>query len=168
MSDNHRHSATLDEIKAGVGTEIGASRWFAMPQSRIDAFAGMTALVVSGTEAERVLGRPVVDEAQARVAAGEIFDKTNADHILLTRGALGMSLHAPDGREGQLTPVTQLEAADAFGAGDAAAAAFTMALVAGAEVEDAAGIANLVAGFQVGRPGTVPVTRAEILSVLGE
>jgi len=36
------------------------------------------------------------------------------------------------------------------------------------EQEDAAGIANLVAGLHVGRPGTVPVTLAEVLSVPGQ
>lgn len=42
MSDHNRHSATLDQIRSMVGTEVGASRWFAMPQSRIDAFADCT------------------------------------------------------------------------------------------------------------------------------
>ena len=144
------------------GTRVAESR------HRIDNFQGMTALVVSSTEAERVTGHDVKDDGQARATAGELFDKTGAGHLLLTRGGLGMTLFAPDGREGRLPPVTQLEAADAVGAGDAAAAAFTMALCARASVEDAAAIANLVAGFQIGRPGTAAVTRAEVLAVLGD
>ena len=42
MSDTHTSSATQAEIKAMEGTEIGASRWFTMHQSRIDAFADCT------------------------------------------------------------------------------------------------------------------------------
>ena len=42
MSDNFRQSASLEEITGKVGQEIGASRWFEMPQSRIDAFADAT------------------------------------------------------------------------------------------------------------------------------
>jgi rfaE bifunctional protein kinase chain/domain len=144
------------------GTRIAESR------TRIDGFSSMTALVVSATEAERVTGHDVRDDGQSRRAATEILEATSAAHLLLTRGALGMTLYAADGREGRLPPVTQLEAADAAGAGDAAAAAFTLGLCAGATVEDAAAIANLVAGFTIGRPGTVPVGRNEVLSVLGE
>jgi len=114
------------------GTRIAESR------TRIDGFKGMTAIVVSSTEAERVTGHDVRDDGQARRAAVEIFETTGAGHLLLTRGA-----------------------------GDAAASAFTLALVADATPEDAAAIANLVAGFQVGRPGTVPVERKEVLAVLG-
>jgi len=33
---------SLDELKALVGREIGVSRWFDMPQSRIDTFADAT------------------------------------------------------------------------------------------------------------------------------
>jgi D-beta-D-heptose 7-phosphate kinase/D-beta-D-heptose 1-phosphate adenosyltransferase len=151
----------------GVASMLEGIR-VAESRRRIDHFQGMTALVVSSTEAERVAGHDVKDDGQARATAGELLDKTGAEHLLLTRGALGMTLFASDGREGRLPPVTQLEAADAAGAGNAAAAAFTMALCAGGSVEDAAAIANLVAGFQVGRPGTVSVTRDEVLAVLGE
>jgi len=151
----------------GVASMLDGIR-IAESRHRIDNFKSMTAVVVSSTEAERVTGHDVRDDGQARATATELFERTGAGHLLLTRGALGMSLFAPDGREGRLPPVTQLEAAGAAGAGDAAAAAFTLALCARASVEDAAAIANLVAGFQVGRPGTVSVTREEVLAVLGE
>ena len=42
MSDNFRQSASLEEITGKVGQEIGASRWFEMPQARIGAFADAT------------------------------------------------------------------------------------------------------------------------------
>lgn len=42
MSDNYRKTATVDEVKAKVGQEIGVSRWFPMPQSRVDTFADCT------------------------------------------------------------------------------------------------------------------------------
>ena len=42
MSDNFRQSATLDEVTSRVGQEIGTSRWYEMPQSRVDAFADAT------------------------------------------------------------------------------------------------------------------------------
>ena len=42
MSDYYRRAATVEEMTGKVGQEIGASRWFPMPQSRIDAFADCT------------------------------------------------------------------------------------------------------------------------------
>jgi D-beta-D-heptose 7-phosphate kinase/D-beta-D-heptose 1-phosphate adenosyltransferase len=150
----------------GVASMVEGVR-VAESKGRVEDFQGMTALVVSSTEAERSTGRPVEEEGQARRAAGEILDTTGAGHLLLTRGSSGMMLFAEDGREGQLPPVTHLEAADADGEGDAAVAAFTLALAAGAAVEDAATISNLVAGFKVGRPGTVPVSADEVIAVLG-
>lgn len=42
MSDNFTSTATVDELTGRVGHEIGASRWFAMEQSRVDAFADAT------------------------------------------------------------------------------------------------------------------------------
>ena len=42
MSDTYSRTATVDQIKATVGTEIGVSRWFEMPQERISTFADCT------------------------------------------------------------------------------------------------------------------------------
>ncbi len=42
MSDNFITSSTVEGLVAREGQEIGISRWFAMPQSRIDAFADVT------------------------------------------------------------------------------------------------------------------------------
>ncbi len=42
MSDNFRATAPVAEIVGRVGEEVGVSRWFEMPQSRIDAFADVT------------------------------------------------------------------------------------------------------------------------------
>ncbi|MEO1494990.1 MAG: MaoC family dehydratase [Pseudomonadota bacterium] len=42
MSDNFRTTAAVEDYVAREGQEIGVSRWFDMPQSRIDAFADVT------------------------------------------------------------------------------------------------------------------------------
>ena len=42
MSDNYRRTATVEDMVARVGQEIGVSRWFPMQQSRVDAFADCT------------------------------------------------------------------------------------------------------------------------------
>jgi bifunctional ADP-heptose synthase (sugar kinase/adenylyltransferase) len=160
---DHGYGAAAPGVASMIDTvKVGESR------SRIDTLTGMTAVVVSLLEAERAVGHDVRNDGQARRAAKALLEKTGAGHLLLTRGNEGMTLFDEDGREGQIPPVTNLEAADAFGAGDAAAAAFTLALCCGATTEDAATLANLVGGFRVGRPANVQVAREEILAVLGE
>jgi acyl dehydratase len=42
VSDNYVMTASVDDITARVGQEIGASRWYEMSQARIDAFADVT------------------------------------------------------------------------------------------------------------------------------
>lgn len=42
MSDNFTTTTTVADLLAREGQEIGVSRWFAMPQARIDAFADVT------------------------------------------------------------------------------------------------------------------------------
>ena len=42
MSDNYTTTATVAEMKAKVGQEIGASRWFRLDQDRINRFADVT------------------------------------------------------------------------------------------------------------------------------
>ena len=42
MSDNFRNMMTADDLVSRVGAEIGVSRWFAMSQARVDAFADAT------------------------------------------------------------------------------------------------------------------------------
>ena len=42
MSDYYSRELPLAELVAGVGAEAGVSRWFDMPQARIDEFADAT------------------------------------------------------------------------------------------------------------------------------
>ena len=42
MSDNYRQTASVADLTARVGEEIGTSRWFLLDQKRIDAFADIT------------------------------------------------------------------------------------------------------------------------------
>lgn len=42
MSDNYTTTATVEEMIARTGEEIGVSRWFPITQARVDAFADAT------------------------------------------------------------------------------------------------------------------------------
>lgn len=82
--------------------------------------------------------------------------------LLLTLGEEGMALSSRD--EGHLTiPTVARDVYDVSGAGDTVTAVVTVALAAGASVEDAAILANHAAAVEVGKAGVATVTPDEIL-----
>jgi D-beta-D-heptose 7-phosphate kinase/D-beta-D-heptose 1-phosphate adenosyltransferase len=105
---------------------------------------------------------PAGDTEQQVAAARKLLQETEAEHILLTRGAEGMLLV---GRAGGVQAFQALarEVFEVSGAGDTVAAALGAALGSGCSLEDAAAIANIAAGIVVGKVGTAVVERPEIV-----
>jgi bifunctional ADP-heptose synthase (sugar kinase/adenylyltransferase) len=127
----------------------------------------MTAIVVNSWEAGAVAGHAVHDEGQVRSAGKDLLARTNAEHVLLTRGNQGMTLLSDEENEWALPSSAPEIAGDLFGVGDVVVAAFTLALVTGAEAPDAAFLANLCAGLKVGRPPLSKGLRQRLGAVLG-
>ena len=71
-----------------------------------------------------------------------------------------------DNSEGHLPAATR-EVADVTGAGDTVIATLALALAAGADLAEAATLANAAAGISVGKFGAAVVTPEELLAALG-
>ncbi|MBQ7456125.1 MAG: D-glycero-beta-D-manno-heptose 1-phosphate adenylyltransferase [Desulfovibrio sp.] len=84
--------------------------------------------------------------------------------LLVTRGPQGMSLLEGDGVTTIATKAR--EVSDVSGAGDTVIAVFCAALAEGFSFEQAATIANRAAGIVVGRVGTSPIHREELLQAI--
>ncbi|HEV8336463.1 MAG TPA: D-glycero-beta-D-manno-heptose-7-phosphate kinase [Candidatus Polarisedimenticolia bacterium] len=82
--------------------------------------------------------------------------------VLVTRGEAGMTL-IQAGALPLRIPASAREVFDVTGAGDTVISALTLALVAGASLEEAAALANAAAGCAVGKLGTAVVQPEEIL-----
>jgi D-beta-D-heptose 7-phosphate kinase/D-beta-D-heptose 1-phosphate adenosyltransferase len=93
-----------------------------------------------------------LEEARAR---------TGARHLLLTLGEAGMVLRCASGDSLRI-PTVAREVYDVSGAGDTVTAFLAVALGAGAEVEQAAILANFAAGIEVGKHGVAVVTPDEV------
>jgi D-beta-D-heptose 7-phosphate kinase/D-beta-D-heptose 1-phosphate adenosyltransferase len=106
-------------------------------------------------------GDPTQDPALLKVAAA-LVAKWSPATVLITLGEQGMLVLEQD-RHPIHTPTRAKEIFDVSGAGDTAIALFTLALAAGASAADAAEIANHASGIAVGKLGTAPVTRRELL-----
>jgi D-beta-D-heptose 7-phosphate kinase/D-beta-D-heptose 1-phosphate adenosyltransferase len=104
---------------------------------------------------------PVSNTEQQIGAARKLLEETEAEYILLTRGAAGMLLVSRGGEVSTYQALAR-EVFEVSGAGDTVASALAAALGSGCSMEDAAAIANIAAGIVVGKVGTAVVDRSEI------
>ena len=129
-------------------------------------FQGATALTPNQPEAEATLGMRITDRASLERAGARLLDETNARGVLITRGSEGMSLFER-GQSPLHIPASNLTRVfDPTGAGDTVAATFTLALVAGASMAEAATLANIAAGLVVRRTGCATTTPEELSAAI--
>lgn len=112
-------------------------------------------------EAGFAFGRRINNEADLLAVGNGLLEKLDARSILITRGPDGMSLFQ---REGEPThiPTFARQVYDVTGAGDTVIATFVSAITAGADLVQAAVMANAGAGITVGKIGTATVTTDEL------
>src|SRR5947208_29803 len=134
-------------------------------------FQGVTALTPNQPEAELSLGMTINTHAELDEAGQRLLYGCHAQGVLITRGAEGMSLFEA-GKPPLHLPVHRLDHAseivDTNGAGDTVAATFILALTAGANMAEAAYLANAAAALVVRRLGCASNTPQELMSALHE
>jgi D-beta-D-heptose 7-phosphate kinase/D-beta-D-heptose 1-phosphate adenosyltransferase len=128
-------------------------------------FGGATVFKPNAIELGAALGQPLnagddawLEEARVRVGAR---------HLLLTLGEHGMALRS-EGGETLRIPTVARQVYDVSGAGDTVTAFVAVGLAAGATIEEAAVLANLAAGIEVGKDGVAVVTPGELRAMLPE
>lgn len=126
-----------------------------------DRYTGCTLVTPNlkelGEAAQRAV--PNVDE-EVEKSARELMGRFGLENILVTRSEQGMSLVFREGVSHE--PARAREVFDVSGAGDTVVAVVAAFLSAGASLEDAAGAANLAAGFVVGKAGTYAIGKSEL------
>lgn len=95
----------------------------------------------------------------------KIWEKYAPRHLIVTMGAQGM-LISKSGKIEKQIPTFAQEVFDVSGAGDTVIATLTVALAAGANIEEAAHLANYAAGVVVGKLGTATASPEEILNFI--
>ncbi|HVH11869.1 MAG TPA: PfkB family carbohydrate kinase [Longimicrobium sp.] len=129
------------------------------------AYGGATVFKPNAVELSSALGQPLRadDDAWLEEARGRV----GARHLLLTLGEHGMALRTEDG-ETLRVPTVAREVYDVSGAGDTVTAFLAVSLAAGATIQEAAVLANLAAGIEVGKPGVATVTPDEVRALLAD
>jgi D-beta-D-heptose 7-phosphate kinase/D-beta-D-heptose 1-phosphate adenosyltransferase len=128
-------------------------------------YKGVDVITPNQLEAERAANLEIMDAASLRTAAQRIRELLACQSVLITRGEHGMSLLAADDTLTSI-PTVAREVYDVTGAGDTVIATLTLALSAGAELEEAALLANYAAGVVVAKVGTATLTQTELLASL--
>jgi D-beta-D-heptose 7-phosphate kinase/D-beta-D-heptose 1-phosphate adenosyltransferase len=124
------------------------------------AYRGATVFKPNRRELEAALGAEMdVDHPDAVPAT---LNRLGVEHILLTLGDRGMALFSGHG-EVVRVPTVAREVYDVVGAGDTVTAYLATVLAAGGSPSEAAVIANVAAGIEVGKLGAVTVSPMELL-----
>ena len=93
--------------------------------------------------------------------------RLGVEHILLTLGDKGMALFGAHGELARI-PTVAREVYDVVGAGDTVTAYLASILAAGGSASEAAEIANVAAGIEVGKLGAAVVTAEEVRNYVEE
>jgi len=128
----------------------------------LDYYSDVTLITPNNAEAETAAHTRIRSHADAKNAARAIRERLRCDGVLITRGEAGMWL-LDDRHEGHLAAAAR-EVADVTGAGDTVIATLALALAAGADVVEAATLANAAAGVTVSKFGPSSVTPEELIN----
>lgn len=118
-------------------------------------------------ETEEVLGKKLKTETDVIEAGKILLERLSAEYVLLTRSEKGMSLFEQNGTVSHI-PTHAREVADVSGAGDTVIATLTAMLASGANIHEAATLANIAGGIVVGEVGIVPILPEQLLAAIEE
>ena len=117
------------------------------------------------TEAQALVGFPVMDETSAARAAGELLSR-GAGSVVVKLGSRGAYWASPEGQ--QYVPPFRVQAVDTVGAGDAFNGVLAVALAEGSELAHAVPIAAAAGALAVTKSGAQEAmpTRQEVEALL--
>lgn len=130
-------------------------------------YKGITLFKPNIKETEAALVAKINTEEDLIDCGRKIFDRLEPQYILITRGARGMTLFLDRDTTSHL-PTRALKVHDVSGAGDTVIATLVTFLASGADLSEAATIANFAAGTVCGEVGVVPIERDRLMNILLE
>jgi rfaE bifunctional protein kinase chain/domain len=140
------------------------------PRHTLDGFEGITALTPNMNELAEATGRTpeaLLEPREVLRAANEVLDRLRPRWLLVTMGNRGMLLISEELRDGvHVGPSGADSVVDVSGAGDTAAATFTLALATGIDGPRAMRLANAAAGVVVMEQGTAICELSKLRSAL--
>lgn len=166
----------LSDYAKGVLTEevcqraIAAARRREIPvlvdpkQRDLRRYRGATAICPNLSELAASTGAAAKDVEALLTAGQKLAPELGVNYLVATLSEKGIAVLREDSRF--VAPAVARQVFDVSGAGDTVIATLALALASGLEIETAVQLANVAAGIVVGKVGTVPVTRDELLTNL--
>jgi D-beta-D-heptose 7-phosphate kinase/D-beta-D-heptose 1-phosphate adenosyltransferase len=155
------HPGTLS-VALGTARRLGIPVCVDPKESHIDAYRGVSILTPNQHEAAWVQGRRIVDAASLAEVGWGLQQRLDADAVLVTQGAAGMSLFERGNRYTYL-PTAAREVYDVTGAGDTVVSVVAIALAAGADYPSACHLSNHAAGMVIRELGTATCSVSDLL-----
>lgn len=125
-------------------------------------YAGCTYITPNKRETEIATGVSLDSNDSYKRAFDIIFEKTNCEAVIITRGEEGMILREKNEREMFCIPALARDVRDVTGAGDTVIAVFASCILADIPIRDAAAISNIAASIAVGQVGAAVITLDEL------
>lgn len=129
-------------------------------------YKGVTVMTPNHLEATQAAGLHGDDDQTINQAGTVIRQRLGCQSVLITRGEKGMSLYEGEGTSWHL-PTQARQVYDVTGAGDTVIGTLALALATGANMREAATLANHAAGIVVGMVGTATVSPKQLLEAIG-
>lgn len=133
--------------------------------TKFQRYKGVTLLTPNLGELAAAAGQACDDDDAIVAAAKDWIARAGVGAILVTRGKQGMTLVTGTGDATHLATDAR-EVFDVSGAGDTVIATLAAALGAGADLAEAARLANLAAGVVVAKAGTATVYPSELVQAV--
>jgi len=135
------------------------------PKSQnFEKYDGATTICPNLAELSSATGVPADNLPELIVAGERLVHQTGIGFLTVTMGEKGILVLYP--ASSFHSPALAREVFDVSGAGDTVVAVLAISLAAGVDPKSAADLANVAAGIVVGRAGTVPIARSELLAEL--
>ncbi len=131
-------------------------------QGDLDLFRGCGIIKCNQPEAEDALRRSLPDDEAFKDGMAELLSRLDAQAIIVTRSAEGMSAMTRSGEYYHIPVTNTSEVFDVTGAGDTVIALVTLASAAGADLFEAARLANYGAGVVVRKWGNAVLRLDEL------
>jgi D-beta-D-heptose 7-phosphate kinase/D-beta-D-heptose 1-phosphate adenosyltransferase len=170
------HALVLSDYAKGVLSEefcrhaIAAARRRGIPvlvdpkQRDFSRYRGATAVCPNLAELSAATGAPPKDVEALLTAGQKLVPALDLSCLVVTMSEKGIAILHQGSRF--IAPAVARQVFDVSGAGDTAIATLALAVASGLAIETAVQLANVAAGIVVGKVGTVPVTRDELLTSL--
>jgi D-beta-D-heptose 7-phosphate kinase/D-beta-D-heptose 1-phosphate adenosyltransferase len=140
---------------------------FVDPKSRdFTRYRGATSICPNLKELALATGSASTDLDTVLDAGHSLMAELGCDYLIVTLGEKGISVLGAARAARFYSPAVARQVFDVSGAGDTVIAILALAAVCAVPIEDSVRIANTAAGIVVGKLGTVPIARNELVAAL--